>query len=292
VIPHVTPELFADVRLQVGESPLWDAEAARFTFVDILGRLVLTATADGAVTMTVPTPDDVGAALPAAGGGWLLAMRDRFATLDEAGAVEDLISVASIGGGVRFNDAKCDPVGRAFAGTMGYRGEAGVGTLFRLDDGPAASVVLARTSISNGLGWSPDGRSLYFIDSAVGAIAHYAYDPDSGELGTVRGLIPVEGFADGLCVDDAGCLWVAVFGGSQIRRYAPDGEVDMVIDLPVTQPTSCAFGGPDGDLLVITTANHLLTAAQRADQPLAGAVFAVQLAVAAAGATLWHGVSS
>ena len=289
---HRSAELFVDVRLQVGEAPVWDAGAGRYTFVDILGRQVVIADAGGVVTNTVTTPQDVGAALPTENGEWLLALRDRFALLDDAGAIRDLLVVDSIGPGVRFNDAKCDPVGRAFAGTMGYGEEVGAGRLYRLDPGPTATTVIDGTSISNGLGWTPDGRSLHFIDSALGAITTHDYDPVSGELGAVRGRIPVDGFADGLCVDEVGCLWVAFFGASVVRRYTPTGDLDTVIELPVTQPTSCAFGGPAGDLLVITTAHHRLSPQERAAQPLAGAVFAVQLDVAAPGAALWEGVES
>jgi sugar lactone lactonase YvrE len=287
---RLVPQLFADVRSRVGEAPAWDAVAGRFTFVDILGREVQVVDGFGRVTSTFATPADVGAALPAFRGGWLLAMRDRFAVMDETGSIEDLLVVDSIERAVRFNDAKCDPAGRAFAGTMAYDETPGAGRVYRLDEGPEATTALRGTTISNGMGW--DGGRFYFVDSPLRAVTTYEYDAASGNLGAELGRIPIDatvpGIPDGLCVDDDGCIWVAIFGGSAVHRYTPDGALDMVVDVPVSQPTSCAFGGPNGNLLVITTADHLLSPEARLAQPLAGAVFAIEVGASASGATPWR----
>lgn len=289
---RLVPDLFADIRADVGEAPAWDAEAGRFTFVDILGRLVYLADASGRITSTFSTPADVGAALPAVGGGWLLALRNRFALMDETGSIEDLLVVDSIGPDIRFNDAKCDAAGRAFAGTMAYDESQGAGKLYRLAEGPEATAVIRGTTLSNGMGWDADGGRFYFVDSPLRVVTVYEYETASGELGAELGRMPIDegtpGIPDGLCVDDDGCIWVAIFGGSAVHRYTPAGVLDTVVALPVSQPTSCAFGGPDGNLLVITTADHLLSAEERLRQPLAGAVFAVEVGAAALGATPWR----
>ena len=129
-------------------------------------------------------------------------------------------------------------------------------------------------TLSNGMDWSPDGRTFYYVDSASGGIDAYDFDLDGGTLGPPRRVVEIDprsGFADGMCVDAAGALWTAVWGTGEVRRYTPDGALDRAIRLPVTQPTSCTFAG---DVLVITTAWHRLSAQERARQPLAGGLFA------------------
>lgn len=285
-----TAELLDDAGAAVGEGPAWDGISQRLTWVDITSGLVHVADADGRRLHSYAAGSHVGAALPAAGGGWLLAVRDGFAFLSAEGAVRRLLTV-EMGEDIRFNDAKCDPAGRAFAGTMPYEARPGAADLYRLAAGPAAVRVFSGLSLSNGMGWSPDGRLFWFIDSPTRSVRGYEYDARDGVPGKLRTVVSIperHGMPDGMCVDDDGCLWVGLWGGSAVHRYTPRGELDGIIGLPVTQVTSCAFGGSDGHTLYITSAAHELAPDARRREPLAGGLFAVRVAQSGLPATLWR----
>jgi sugar lactone lactonase YvrE len=285
---RLTADVIDPAGAVLGEGPAWDSDAGCLVWVDILGRRVHLTEPDGGRRRSYELDRHVGAVLPAAAGGWLLARRDGFARLDPDGSVRPLLDVLTDRPDLRFNDAKCDPRGRAFAGTMPYDDSVRLqGHLFRLDPGPTATPVYGPTSLSNGLGWSPDARRMYFIDTPTGNVAVFDYDLDSATPHDPRTFVRVEtGLPDGMCVDDDGCLWVALWGGSAVHRYTPDGRLDTVVALPVTQ-VSCAAFGPGGRLY-ITTASVDLDDAQRAAQPLAGALFAVEPGVSGPVATPWR----
>jgi sugar lactone lactonase YvrE len=174
-----------------------------------------------------------------------------------------------------MNDGKCDPAGRFWAGTQSDVPDERRGHLYRLDPGGSVSRVLDGVGVSNGLDWSGDGELFYFIDTADAGIDVFAFDVKTGELGTRRRLTdvaPKDGAPDGMTLDEEGGLWVAMFGGSSVRRYTSEGALDAVIELPVTLVTSCTFGGPDFADLYVTTAAHRLTQ----PEPLAGALFRIQ----------------
>ena len=283
-------ELFAPTRCAVGEAPSWDSNLGCLVIVDITQKRVHLIGEHGEQLERFETPTHVGAALPRQGGGWLLALRDGFATLDPNGAVQHILGVNDAQSGIRFNEAKCDPKGYALAGTMAYSESPGQGSLYRLDSGPVAELLLDQTTISNGLGWSADGSRMYFIDSPTRTIAAFDYDHSTGHISGRRRLVEIPkqfGMPDGLCVDDDDCVWVALFGGGAIHRYTPDGVLDAVVTLPVSQPTSCALGGADKSQLFITSATHLLSDEDLAQQPLAGAVFVVDCGTSGPPPTLW-----
>jgi sugar lactone lactonase YvrE len=180
---------------------------------------------------------------------------------------------------MRFNDAGVDPAGRVWAGSMHIPESEPLGELYRLDPGGRLTTVVKGVTTSNGLGWSPDGSRMYYADSPLRRVDVFDYDPATGEAFSRRpfaDLSRVEGVPDGLTVDLDGCVWVAMWGGSALRRFTPDGEQDAVLPVPVSQPTSCAFGGPGLADLFITTANVGLSQAERAEQPLAGRLLHVQ----------------
>jgi sugar lactone lactonase YvrE len=256
-VRELQAELLDPAGAQLGEGPAWDAVQGELVWVDILSGLVVRTAEDGSRRATLDVGIHVGAVLPAAGGGWLLATADGFRFLHADGRSEQLLPVEHDRPDLRFNDAKCDPAGRALAGTMRYDQQPGDGTLYRLDPGPVASVILSCQGLCNGLGWSPDGRTFYFNDTLARTVSAYAYDPASGDLGNRREFARIEsrlGAPDGLCVDDDGCIWVALWHGSAVYRYRPDGSLDTIVRLPVPDATSVAFGGRGGDLLYITTA--------------------------------------
>jgi sugar lactone lactonase YvrE len=286
VVRESTAELFVAAGADLAEGPAWNQSAGCLVWVDILGCKVHLTEADGSARATFSFDRHVGAALPAADGTYLVVLRDGFVTLDPAGgAVTPLLDVLTDRPDLRFNDAKADPRGRAFAGTMPY--ESGTGALYRLDAGPTAAQVFGPTELSNGLGWSPDGRTMYFIDTPADTVHAFDYDLDTGKLGSPRTLVEVH-HPDGMCVDDDGCLWVALYGGSAVHRYTPDGRLDAVIHLPVTNVTCCAFG--PGGRLYITTADNGLSPEEKAKQPLAGSLFVADPGVTGPFATPWQPV--
>lgn len=278
------------VTAEVGEAPLWDSRHDALVWVDLpVGRVHLLPVAGEPKTYDVGSY--VGAALPSSRGGWLLADAVGFRELAESGKLTTVLSVHGDQPMLRFNDAKCDPAGRAWAGSMAYDKAAGAGTLYRLDPGPVATPVRRGLTVSNGLGWSPDGRTMWFADSANPWVEVFDYDLDSGAIvsGRPRAVIhlPDGAVPDGLCVDDDGCVWVALWGGGAVLRYTPSGVLDTRVELPVSLVTSCTFGDRNLATLFITTARRGLSAEALRLEPLAGAIFAVRPGVTGRAATPW-----
>jgi sugar lactone lactonase YvrE len=182
-----------------------------------------------------------------------------------------------------MNDGKCDPGGRFWAGTKDVEGRRPLGSLYRLDADRTVVRVLSGVSISNGLGWSLDRRSMYYIDSPSHGVDVFDFAVEDGSVSGRRRLVdlPEEwGLPDGMTVDAEGFLWVAFWGGSAVRRISPDGRVVSVVSLPVSQVTSCAFGGDDLSDLYITSARNGLEADQRREQTFAGGLFRLRPGVA------------
>jgi sugar lactone lactonase YvrE len=287
MVQESTAEILVPAGAELGEGPAWDTAADCLVWVDILGKRVHLTAADGTTRAGYTLDRHVGAALPMAGGGYLIVRRDGFATLDAAtGTVTPLLAVLDDRPDLRFNDAKADPRGRAFAGTMSYDGSSsGRGALFRLDPGPAAATVFEPTSISNGLGWSPDAAHMYFIDTPAGTVTRFGYDVGTGTPHDPQVLVEAPS-PDGMCVDDDGCLWVALHGGWAVHRYTPAGRLDAIVRLPVANVTSCAFG--PGGRLYITTGINGLPAEKLAEQPLAGGLFVTEPGVGGPAAVPWR----
>jgi sugar lactone lactonase YvrE len=269
---HVEVVVRAGARL--GEGPVWDARSGRLVWVDVLAsRVYLTDTNTGA-SDEIPTPLHVGAVVPRAAGGFVAALQDGF-WLIGMGPPGLITRVPEARPGLRFNDGKCDPAGRFWAGTMAYDESPGAGALYCLGADGRATRVLGGVSISNGLAWSLDGLTMYHIDSPTQRIDAFSFAPSTGEISDRRQLVQIPpdlGVPDGMTVDAEGGLWVALWNGSAVHRYL-DGRLDRVIELPVTKPTSCTFGGPDLDELFITSASEGLSTEERDSQPLAGAIF-------------------
>jgi sugar lactone lactonase YvrE len=286
-------DLLARHDAEVGEGPAWDESSQTLVWVDITGATVHRSDADGTPLASVAVGCHVGAALPAGDARLLLALRGGFGLLHPDGTVEDLLTVEP-DPAVRFNDAKCDPLGRAFAGTMAYDLRPRAGRLYRLDTtgGVRATAVLDDMTLSNGLAWSADARTMWVIDSGPRTVTAYAYDADAGELGRVvtrfEPAAPPGALPDGMCIDDQGALWIAVWGAGEVHRYATDGTLDTVVRLPVSQVSSCCFGGSAGDVLFITSARHELSARRLAQEPLAGSLFAVAPGVTGRPAIPWR----
>jgi sugar lactone lactonase YvrE len=282
---ELTAEPCSPVRVEHAEGPFW--YGGRFGWVDIMAGRMWVAGFDGS-SLTEPRSYDVGrplgAAVPRAGGGWVLAAGTAFFTLEEDGTVSRLTEDLADPSVVRMNDGKCDPAGRFWAGTMDYGESRPVASLYVYDG--TVRPVLDGVMISNGLAWTPDHRAMYYIDTPTGRVDVFDYDVDTGEITSRRPFVEVEGgHPDGMTLDEEGFLWVALWGGGAVHRYDPSGRHVGTVRLPVTNVSSCAFGGPDGTTLFVTTSQQGLSPEQKEAEPDAGRIFRVEPGVSGPPAT-------
>ncbi|HWE62581.1 MAG TPA: SMP-30/gluconolactonase/LRE family protein [Chloroflexota bacterium] len=271
---NATPdvELVVDAHAIVGEGPIWHPDRQLLSWVDIEGCRVHWYDPAQNQDTSVDVGQPVGAALPRRAGGLVLALRDGFAALD-GDQVRMLVEVEADNPDNRMNDGACDSAGRLWAGTMAIKEQHGAGALYRLDPDLRLTRVLTGVSISNGIGWSLDDSRMYYVDTATLGLDVFDYNVATGELGARRRLVTFpgeDGAPDGLTVDAEGYIWVALWGGWAVHRYAPDGTFDRAISVPAAQTSSCAFGGPDlGDLYITTAARGTPVG----EQPHAGGLF-------------------
>ena len=245
----------------LSEGPRWHEERQELLWVDILGRQMHrgTLSPDGALERveTISVDRHIGAAAPADGGGYVLAAGPGFLFIDDAGSVCELAQPEADRTDVRMNDGACDPQGRFWAGTMAYDESPGAGALYRLELDGSCTTVLTGLTISNGIGWSPDASTMYLSDSGTGCVDAFRFDGSTGAISDRRTVVRIDqpGMApDGLTVDEEGGIWVALWNGGAVNRYAADGSLLATVQLPVERPTSCAFGGPGRDTLFVTSA--------------------------------------
>jgi sugar lactone lactonase YvrE len=273
--------------LELGEGPVWDAAREELVWVDI-DRGLVHRRSRGRADDTVDVGQPVGCAVPRAGGGLALALRDGFGLLDACGGAARLVAPVEHGRrDTRMNDGACDSRGRFWAGTMSLAGDTRTAALYRLDPDLSVTRALPGISVSNGIGWSPDESTLVHVDSPRRRMDLYDFDPDRGTVAGRRAVIPVDaalGTPDGLAVDAEGGIWVALWGGGAVLRYSPDGGVDQRIEIPATNVTSCCFGDADLGTLYVTTA-----ARGAAHEPLAGALFACRPGITGLRATPFAG---
>lgn len=275
---------------RLGESPTWDDAAATARWVDIdAGRLYeaeLSTSGDLVAHLAHSTTAPLSAAIHTADGGLLLAQGKSLVHLDaqrqEVGAVEVIPRQVQS----RLNDGGTDPAGRFLVGSLSLNGVRGQEKLWRLESSGELLVIDDDLSISNGLGWSPDKGTLYSVDSIPGSIWQRSYDPDSGDLGSRRHFVTVEGGEpDGLTVDTEGNVWVAVWGAGEVRGYSPAGTLTAVVTTGASLTTSCAFIGPDLRTLLITSAGKYVSGMPTS--PEAGRLFTTQMPYAGQATTPW-----
>ena len=271
------PELVLNAQAQLGEGPLWDDRRQRLLFVDIMRGHVHEfdpATESDRIHM-IGQP--VGAVALTTRGDWVLATNSGFSRLDpEMGDVSPVATVEADQPKNRMNDGNVDSRGRFWAGTMGMGGLRDRGALYRLDPDGSVTRILTGVSTSNGIDWSPDDRLMYYVDTPTGRVDCFDFDVEAGTVRNRRPFVtipPDQGAPDGLVVDADGHVWVALWKGGAVHRYAPDGRLDQVVRFPVTLTTKPAFGGSDLGDLFVTSAWIELKDDARARQPMAGGVF-------------------
>ena len=274
-------ELVVDAHATIGEGALWNSAGQVLYWVDIMGCKLHVHDPSGESDRVMDIGQPVGTVVVRASGGLMLALKEGFAAFDPAsGELTLLHDPEAALPENRFNDGKCDPAGRFWAGTMAIDPVEGAGALYCMDTDLSVRKMLGQVSISNGIVWSLDGARMYYIDSLRYDVLAYDYDVGTGNISNERIAfrVPREvGLPDGMAIDAEGMLWIAHFDGAKVCRWHPDsGEILQTIELPVSKTTSCAFGGPDLDTLYITSGSLGMTDEEKEREPHAGGLFAAR----------------
>jgi sugar lactone lactonase YvrE len=284
-MPHRTlpaPELLYRHDAFVGEGPVWDPRIGKVIWVDIPNSTLFTTDPSSGETTQRGLGSAAGVVLPRAAGGYVAALQNGFYVLDHDGEPELIAPVEADNPVTRLNDGEIDPQGRLWAGTMGWQAEPNAGALYRLDPDGTVTRMLGEVTISNGLGWSPEGTTMYYVDTPTMRVDMFDFDPATGDIANRREFVTIRhggGRPDGLTVDSEGAVWVATWPGYGVHRYLPDGTLDAVIPLPVSNVSSIELGGPDMRDAWITTAWELLSEEEHAAQPLSGSLFHTRVEV-------------
>lgn len=268
----------------LGEGALWNPETAELYWVDIEGRALHVFDPATGHDRRYPVGKRIGTVVPRRNGKALVALQTGIHEIDlNTGHLTRLADPVT-DENLRFNDGKCDPAGRFWVGTFDLLGRAHAGTLYRFDPDGRTHVMLRRVTNSNGLAWSLDHRTLYYIDTPTLAVQAFDYDNATGNIANPRVVVRIPegpGKPDGMTIDAEGQLWVALWGAGRVHRYDPGtGALRQVVTVPAPFTSSCAFGGEGLETLFITTARGGLTPQQAAEFPLSGDVFAVRPGVA------------
>ncbi len=278
-----------EVRNIIGESPLWSEHEQSLYWVDILGGLVQRWHPQSGARAHWQMPSAVGSIGLRSGGGLVVALRSGIHFFDmDTQALTLACQPEPHLPGNRLNDGKVSPEGRFWVGSMDDAADKQpVAALYRLDSDHSCHHMVNGLRVSNGLAWSPDGRTMYHSDSRAATVWRYPYDPETGALGAQEAFVRMQadwGRPDGAAVDELGCYWSCGVSAGRINRFSPDGELLGWVAMPVTHPTMPCFGGPDGRSLYVTSLSEGLDG-----QPGAGALFVVDLDVAGPPAALYRG---
>ncbi|HMI01398.1 MAG TPA: SMP-30/gluconolactonase/LRE family protein [Pedobacter sp.] len=262
----------------LGESPVWDARNRRILWVDITEGRIHQFFPENKKHKATNIGQMIGAICLTTSGGLIAALQNGFATVDlEKGTIRHIEDPEVHLPGNRFNDGKCDPKGRFWAGTMAFSNKANAGSVYVLEQDLSVSLKIKGVSCSNGMAWSPDHTTFYYIDTPTRKVVAYDFDIAAGAISNRRTVINFpesEGYPDGMTIDTDGMLWIAMWDGWKVTRYDPaTGELIQSILLPVAKVTSCVFGGENLQDLYITTARAGLTNEDLYHQPLAGCLF-------------------
>ncbi len=277
-------ELIVDAKAELGEGPCWDFNRHILYWVDINRHLVHIYDPKTSVDRTIDLGQEVGCVVPRKAGGLLCGLKNGIGSLDtESGDCRILLDPESHLPGNRFNDGKCDPVGRFWAGTMtprvGKEKRNPQGSLYCLYPNLTIHTMVSGVTISNGLAWSPDRRLMYYIDTGLPVVCAFDYNEETADITNRRTVIEIDsstGNPDGMTIDEEGMLWVAHFGGGRVTRWDPKvGRLIQTIEVPAPRVTSCAFGGYNLDELFITTARSGMTDDELKSFPEAGGLFQI-----------------
>jgi sugar lactone lactonase YvrE len=270
-------EIVVDGRALIGEGPVWDEATQRLLWVDIVGRRVHAFDPATGANSTLQTREAVTAICPAAGGRYAAATSSGVAEIDLGSG--SLRPVWPLPSGDRMNDAKADPRGRFVGGTLTEDRVPGACGLYRFDAQHGVVPLVEGVTLSNGLGWNPDGTLLYFVDTPTQHVDVFDYDLATGDVSPRRVFVDLngaEGRPDGLTVDAEGGVWVAMVRAGMIHRFTPSGDRDRTLHLPCSFVTSCGFGGADLTDLYVTSGCIGMAERSFLTQPHAGALLRIR----------------
>jgi len=272
-------ELALKLECNVGEGPFWDDVKQDLYFVDIMNKQIKMFSPTSKLVETVQFNQEIGAVFLDQKSNLIVAARDGIFAATRDGVLDTLLAPIELEDtSIRTNDAKCDAYGRMWVGTMAFDFTPGAAALFSFDSKDLKKVVPDLT-VSNGIGWSLDKKIMYFIDSPTKRVDIFDFDLKSGELRNRRPFLllgDLDAFPDGLTTDEDGGVWVALFGGGEVRRFDSQGTLTHIVEIPVKQVTSCCFGGGDMSELYITTAQNGMDSDSLIREPLAGSLFRVK----------------
>ena len=265
----------------LGEGPLWDSKRTTICWLDIVEGIIHQYNINSRQHRTIHVGQMIGCICLSSDGNFIAGLKNGIAKIDrETGQLEMMAHPEKHLPGNRFNDGRCDPAGRFWAGTMAISEEEGAGNLYMMDHEGVVSKKIEGVTISNGLAWSPDYRTLYYIDTPTQQVVAFNYDISSGKISGKHVVINIpddQGWPDGMTIDIEGMLWIAHWGGWQVSRWDPNtGQQLLRIPLPVSKVTSCTFGGEALDDLYITSASIDLSEKENTEQPLAGCLFVIR----------------
>lgn len=266
-------ERITEVCTHHGESPVWDPVPGLLRWVDMLRGDVLAMNLDDGSIGRSHIASVAACLRPRDRGGLVVAVERGFALTDPDSEGVTTLPALWSDTSVRMNDGGCDRQGRFYCGSMGYDAARGRGALYQLDRDGTTRTVLTGVTISNGLVWSGDGGTVFYIDSPTRRVDAFDFDSETATFSARRTVVeipPEHGMPDGMTIDVEGGLWVALWGGGAVHRYTPDGRLDAIVELPVSQVSACAFAGPTLSDLYITTSRE---GVGDGDQPSAGALF-------------------
>jgi sugar lactone lactonase YvrE len=277
-------ELVIPAKADLGEGPCWDKQKGVLYWVNILGKTVNRYDPETKENKEIQVDQLVGTVVPRKSGGVVVAMEKGFYFLDfDTEKLTPIIDPENHLPENRFNDGKCDPYGRLWAGTLSLSEEQGMGSLYCLHPDLKVEKKVGDLTISNGLAWSPDHKFMFLIDTPTKKVTRFDFDGETGEIKSPVEIIQFkdgEGAPDGMTIDEEGMLWIAHWGGAQVSRWNPEtGEKLTSIPIPALNVTSCTFGDSDLKTLYITTARKNMTEEQLREYPLTGGLFKVRLEI-------------
>lgn len=274
----IKAELELEISSQLGEGALWNYKLGEFYWVDIESQLFHVYNPKTKKNKTFRMPSRIGTVVPYTADEVVVALEDGIYKYNMKSDSLSIVSTVEKDKPYnRFNDGKCDPLGNLWVGSMHYDQSAPMANLYKINPNGKTEVMVDSVTISNGIVWTKDSRTMYYIDTTIGKIRGYDFDSNTGEISNERVVVEVDekdGYPDGMAIDEEDMLWVGMWNGSAVARFNPKtGELLSKIEVPAQNVTACAFGGKNLDILYITTASIGMTKEQKLEYPNAGSVF-------------------